>query len=148
MAGTRKKATSTTEPAASQTKAAPEARSESGLTKREAVRRVLEQHGKKTMPPDICKYVKEQYGLDLTVAHASNIKSTLGKKRRGRRRGGRRLAAGKAQAESPAESTAVAKSSNSKGQGGLSVQDVETVKALVRRVDAGALHSLIDVLKK
>jgi hypothetical protein len=117
------------------------------LTRKEAVRRVLEKHGQDITTADIQKYTKEEYGFDLSIPHVYNIKSTLksdasGKKakKKGKKRGGRRK---KAQAESQ---PAAARATNGKNQSGLSFRDLEAVKELKTRLGAKSLHALIDML--
>jgi hypothetical protein len=106
---------------------------------------VLAKYGKKLKPVTICEKVKEEFGLELTTAHASNIKSTLRKKRgkKGGRpgKGGRRAAA-----VEPA--AAVTRGGNGRRSAGLPLQDIETLKGLMERFDAQDLKSLIDVLAK
>src|SRR5262249_1972703 len=114
------------------------------VTKREAVKQVLERHGKDTMPTDICRLVKAEFGLDLTTAHASNIKSTLGHTKRkgaagrGRSKGGRRAAA-KPQLQTAARTS-------SRARHGITSSEVEAVKVLMSQLGATELKRLIDVL--
>jgi hypothetical protein len=115
------------------------------VTKREAVRQVLERHGKDTMPQEICRLVKAEFGLDLTTAHASNIKSTLGHKKSKRRGGGRRKG-GRRAAAAPQLQVAAR---TSKGSGrGITASEVAAVQVLINQLGADELKRLIDVLDK
>jgi hypothetical protein len=107
--------------------------------------------GKTAKPLDIQRFVKEQFGLDMTTDHISATKTKL------RHEGPKGKAAGKAQ---PAAKKKLAKKQTAPkiqrqaaakpgtGAGTISVQDVATVQELVRRVGRGELRSLIDLLAR
>jgi hypothetical protein len=114
------------------------------MTKMEGVRRTLRELGKNAMPLQIQDHLKKQFGIDMTVAHISNYKSEILRKKKGKGKRGR-----KAAAMIPAEAKASAPvSAPGKGTGGFSLEDIQTTKALVGRIGADRLRTLIDVLAK
>src|SRR5262245_39486708 len=114
------------------------------MTKMEAVRRTLRELGRHAMPLQIQDHLKKQFGIDMTVAHISNYKSEILRKKKGKRKAGRKAAAMiAAEAKAPAST-----SSHGKGTGGFSLEDIQTTKALVGRIGADRLRTLIDVLAR
>jgi hypothetical protein len=114
-----------------------------GITKQDAVRRALAALGKQASAKDIQKHVMETFGFDMSIDHVYNAKSNVLSK------------AKKAKAKmSPAPQVAVAVLSvqpapapvATKKPGGISLEDVQTTKALLGRVGAEQLLSLIALL--
>ena len=107
------------------------------ISKVDAVRKALEELGKKAKPGAIQEYVKEKFGLEMSMSHVSNCKTVLRKKRR------------KKNAAEPAPDTAVApvKTAPARASGAaVSLTDIAAVKDLVGRVGEENLKSLIGVL--
>jgi hypothetical protein len=98
-----------------------------------------------TSPSEIASHLKKQYGITISAAHVSNIKSkSKGKpggngRRRGRRKGGRPrkvLAA-------PAEQAAP----RPKGSGGLTAEELTVLLAIAKRMGGlGELRSYLDLV--
>jgi hypothetical protein len=111
-----------------------------GITKIEAVKRALGKLGKAASRPDIQKFVKDNYGLQMTLDHISNCKGEL-RKRKGHLK--------TAVSHQPAAAKPEPKKPTSRPQAnGISLTDIETVKVLVERVGAGSLRKLIDVMAR
>jgi hypothetical protein len=112
------------------------------ITKQDAVRRALTALGKQAPAKDIQKHVKEAFGIEMTIDHIYNAKSNVLAKRK---KAAKKHAAPKPAPEKPSVQAAPAVN---KKTGGISIEDVEAAKALVGRVGAEQLHSLIDLLAK
>jgi hypothetical protein len=115
-----------------------------GITKMEGVRRALTELGRDTLPLQIQKYLKDRFGLTMTVAHISNYKSTILKP-----------AAKKKPATKKAEKESVATAQVQAGPAtrpagkvstGISLEDLRAVKELVGRVGADTLKALIGLV--
>jgi hypothetical protein len=107
-----------------------------GVNKLQAVKEALTTLGKAAMPMDIEKFVKDKHGIDMLRSLISNYKHHLlgksgGKKRRGRKPG----------RKPAAEAANVSK-------GGISIQDIEAVKAVVEKLGADKVRELARVLGK
>jgi hypothetical protein len=111
------------------------------MSKMDGVRKTLRDLGKKAMPRQMQEHLKKNYGIDMTVAHISNYKSEILRKRKGKKKG----AAKPAEAASVTSQQPAARATSRAG--GISLQDLQTTKALVARVGAAQLQSLIDLLK-
>jgi hypothetical protein len=109
-----------------------------GITKMEAVRQALGKLGKDASRPEIQKFVKDTYGLQMTLDHISNCKGELRKKKG---------AAKSAAAKPPAAKTELKKPAAPRSNG-ISLTDIETVKDLVDRVGPDSLRKLISVLAR
>lgn len=112
------------------------------VSKMEAVRQALGQLGKSAMPAKIQGLIKEKFGIDMKLDHISNYKSVL-------RRGGKKSAPQKSAAQqtaAPKSAAPKAAPATGNGHGGLSVEDVDTVKKLLGRHGPSRLKGLIDVL--
>jgi hypothetical protein len=96
------------------------------LSKMEAVRRVLKEHGKDTMPVDIQDHLKKQYSIKMDAGVISNYKSSILK---ARKKGGRPKA------------KAAAGTTN-----GISLDDIRAVKHLADRLGADKVKELASVL--
>jgi hypothetical protein len=109
------------------------------VSKMDAVRSALETQGKRAKPKAIVAFVKDRYGMDLSLNLVNNYKHHLVKKGVGKGRRGRRPKAEQA----ATASTPAAKRGNG---GAISLRDIDAVKQLTDRVGAESLHSLIDML--
>jgi hypothetical protein len=120
------------------------AASKASISKIDAVRRAIKELGKKeAMPGAIQQFVKEKFGLEMSIAHVSNYKSLLlNKKKKGKK------AEVAASVEStPATAVAPAKPAGAASNGStVSLHDLEAVKDLVGRVGEDNLKSLIGLL--
>jgi hypothetical protein len=111
-----------------------------GITKIEAVGRALSKLGKDASRPDIQKFVRDDFGLDVTLDHISACKGELRKKKgHAKTTVTQHPAAQKQEPKKPA--------SGPKGHA-IGLEDIATVKDLVERVGAGSLRKLIDVMAR
>jgi hypothetical protein len=97
--------------------------------KMEAVRRALTAMGRDAKPKDLRGYIQREFKLDIQPNHISSYKSTiLNKGGAGARKGGKsKGAAGDAAA-------------------GVSIKDLKTVQDLKRRLGAGRVRELLELL--
>jgi hypothetical protein len=110
------------------------------ISKMEAVRQALATLGNNAYPVAIQKYVKRQYGFIMTTAHVSNYKTDILRKLAGK-------LIGSAAKSSPRSEVATMLSAPANGKpASISLQDIETTKALLSRVGAKNLKTLIDLL--
>ena len=107
-----------------------------GISKMEAVRQAIGKMGKDIKPPAILSFVKENYNLDMSYDMASNYKGLILKKRGGKRRG-----------RKPGRKPA-AVATNGRKAGGITLADIEAVKALADRLGAEKVRQLAAVLAK
>jgi hypothetical protein len=123
-----KKAAETTSQAATQS-----------VTKSEAVRRAIA--AGKAMPNEGVAYIKETFGLDLSPAHFSNIKSTTGgkKKRPGRPKGSKNMA--KAD-----EIVAAAPRAAARANAAIDIEAIQQVKELVKTLGMPTVKTLVDMV--
>jgi hypothetical protein len=111
-----------------------------GITKIEAVGRALAKLGKDASRPDIQKFIKDNFRLDITPDHISACKGELRKiKRPAKSAVTQQPAAQKQEPKKPA--------SGPKADG-IGLEDIATVKDLVERVGVGSLRKLIDVMAR
>jgi hypothetical protein len=105
------------------------------LSKMEAVRRILKEHGKETMPLDIQTMLKKEYKITMDVSVISNYKGTIlkAKKKIGRPKGPK--------AWSP-------KTAPDQSTGEITMSDIEAVKTLVDSIGADKVKALAQVLAK
>jgi hypothetical protein len=109
------------------------------ISKIDAVRKALAALGKDGTPTRIQEYVKKTFGLEMTMGHISNCKSTLMRKK------SKKATGLKAPAAAPVSNNVAAPAKATTGRQ-VSLQDVQTLKGLVGRVGGGDLKSLIDIL--
>ncbi len=118
-----------------------------GVNKMEAVRQIIQKHGKDTMPLEIVKLAKAEHGAVLSADMASTYKSAalktlgLGGMRKGKRgpKPGWKKAKAAANGVKPATPTA---------GGGISLEDIGAVKKLVDQIGAEKVKQLAQVLAK
>jgi len=118
-----------------QAKHAPTATNGEKLSKMEAVRRILKEHGKETMPLDIQSHLKKQYSIQMDASTISNYKSTILKERKkhGRPKGQKPWTPKAAPAGSMDE---------------ITMSDIEAVKKLVDSMGSDKVRALAVVLGK
>ena len=128
-----------------------------GVTKMEAVRRALAKLGLDAKRGAIQTFVKEQFGVEMSLDHVSNYKSELTKKAgKGKAKAKPRMTAetkpapeaAAAPRETAPEPPATKKPAAGGKSGGIPLGDILTVKELVGRLGAGPLHTLIDAFAK
>jgi hypothetical protein len=120
------------------------------ITKQEAVRRSLEKLGKSARPPQIQADVREHFGFDMTLGHIKTAKRKVlhPAKKAGKKRAGPRTALKKKAApQSPASPAPGAPAALGNGKG-ITLEDVLEVKALLGRVGADQLRTLIDAFAR
>jgi hypothetical protein len=127
------------------------------ITKMDAVRRGLEELGPETKPTALREFVKNRFGLEMTLGHVKNAKGDiLRKAKKGGKTGAKKSVPQKAAARtvgakketparpqakpSPAPVTTVA----SGKEKGIPLNDILYVKKLVGRFGPGQLYTLID----
>jgi hypothetical protein len=136
--------------------AAPEAK----LTKREAVLRALAELGQGAGRTQIRDWVKGRYGIDVSLDHISTTKvEAAGKppKKKKKKKSGAKAAAGPtaeagaaraAAGAAPAPAAPPARAEKANTKGGVALEDVVAVKALLARVGPEHLRALIEVLSR
>jgi hypothetical protein len=108
------------------------------ISKMDAVRKAIRELGKDAMPGKIQEFVKDKFGLEMTMAHVSNYKSVISKKKKKGKKAAALAPAASASAPAPMKpAPAVAK---------LTLSDIEAVKKLVGRVGEENLKSLVGLL--
>ena len=124
-----------------------------GISKMDAVRKTLAELGHDARPVTIQEHVKKKFGVEMTLAHVSTYKTSItrakgNKSAESARKPATQLVATKAMPQTMATSTPAKPSGKSQGPapGSVSLEDIEAVKALVGRLDAGSLKSLIDLM--
>jgi hypothetical protein len=119
------------------------------ITKIEAVKQALAKLGKAASRPDIRKFVKANYGLQMTLDHISNCKGELRKKKGAAKSAVSQQPAKAAVSQQPAAQKQEPKQPASGPKGhAIGLEDIATVKDLVERVGAGSLRKLIDVMAR
>jgi hypothetical protein len=126
-------------PAAASPATKPQAKTASGngkaISKMEAVRRILNEHGKETMPVDIQSRLMKQYGIKMEASVISNYKSSILK-------AGKKI--GRPKGPKPATTTVVSAGATT----GINLDDIRAVKHLADRLGAEKLQELGAVLAK
>jgi hypothetical protein len=135
---------------AAATGAGPGGASGKPKNKTEAVKRALDENGRDFKPLQICAYVKEKWGIDISPDVASNYKKAYLK---GKKKKGSKGKAGRKRAVAAAAHETVAAESRPQAKlkvalAGCTVEDIRTVRELVERFGPDALHSLIRVIAK
>jgi hypothetical protein len=120
--------------------AAP-AKEKSTITKKEAVRRSLQKLGADAATADIQADIKKRFGFEMTTNHISTTKGEL------RKQASKNAPAAKTEATKPANVPSAKTPANGNGPT-VEMQDVLTLKDLVRRVGAAHLKTLIDVMSR
>src|SRR5579872_5675063 len=116
------------------------------ITKQEAVRRALAHFGKDGKPAEMQGWIKQQFNIEMTTDHISTAKGEILRKATAQKAAARKAAAPKPQVQPAAAFTAPAKSTANAS--GIPLADILAVKALVVRLGAGPLHTLIDAFAK
>ena len=109
----------------------------------DAVREALRQLGWDAKPAQIQGFIKEKFGVEMTLDHISNYKSDI------RRKSGKGKKRGRKPGPKPAAAGAAPKAAaNSRRRSHLSIQEADTLRRLLRDVEPGALKGMIDVLSR
>jgi len=115
------------------------------MKKREAVRQSLAFLGKDAKPQAMLADIRERFGIEMTTDHISTEKGILLRQKKAGRKPGR------PRGSSTQEQQPAAPAPRQAGHGGsgssVPVEDVVTLKALVKRNGAGALRTLLGVLE-
>jgi hypothetical protein len=109
------------------------------ITKKEAVRRALATLGKKAKPTAIKGWIKDNLAIEMTTDHISTAKGEL------LRKGKKKPTPSPAPKVQAAAVTRAVKAANGKG---VLLEDILTLKDLVKRIGAEHLRTLIDVMSK
>lgn len=105
---------------------------EGSLSMMEGVRRALAALGQDANSLDVQGYLKEHFDLEMSRDQITKYKSHL------RNKPGTKKDASQPQSDSPAE--------GNNGRGGVRLEDLQKVKALLSRVGVDKLRALIDLL--
>lgn len=97
-----------------------------GPSKMGLVREAIGALGGEAKPRDIQEHIKGKHGAEIPTTVISSYKSMILSKQNTGGRGGR----------------------GGRSSGGVSIDDIEQVRELIRRVGAGQLQKLIDALDK
>ena len=118
-----------------------------GISKQEAVRRALAELGKNAKPSEIKPFVKERFGIEMSADHISTAKGTILKKAKTKKK---TKAAVKREAAptAPAQATPRPRPETGQAGGGISLDDIRTVRELLDRVGADRLRALIELLAR
>lgn len=106
----------------------------SSISKMEAVRQALTEHGPDIMPSQILEFVKTKFGMTMSPAMVSNYKSTLSKKMAGKSAVVRRPRGERSS------------TSSQRLQATISLDDLSALKRLVDRLGADRIKELTRVL--
>lgn len=121
---------------------AAEAPKHEKISKREGVRRALNEMGKEAMPTDIQSFLKNNYRISMSTGTISNYKSTLFKKTAGHKNG--RRTARKTGSPKPAQASAHVRANGAPG--GITLGDITAVKELANRLGSEKLVQLAEIL--
>ena len=112
---------------------------QSGPNKMEAMRQTLAELGNDAKPEAIKGHLKAKFGLDMPNSLISNYKSNLNRKAAGQ----------SALLRKPQQRRmAVSASRNGGHVEGISVDDIQAVKAVINRIGADNTRALVDVLSQ
>jgi hypothetical protein len=117
------------------------ARGKKKIKKKEAVRRSLQKLGTDAPLKEIQADIKKRFGIVMTTNHISTSRGEI------RKEAGKSKPASKTVDTKPAAQPARAAPANGK-RTTVAMQDVLTLEALVRRVGADHLKTLIDVMSR
>jgi hypothetical protein len=106
------------------------------ISKLEAMRQAVAKLGKDTALADLLKFIKQTHGITLDRAVAYNYKSIASSK----------PAAGKRRGRKPGRKRAAVAATASKA-GGISLADIQAVKALADRIGAEKVGQLASILE-
>jgi hypothetical protein len=115
----------------------------SDITKMEGVRRALAELGPDAKPVAIRDYLQNRFGMEISRDVVSVYKRDL--KAEGQEKAREKSETG---GESVAQPQQSEPAPASKGQAGIPLPDILTIKDLVERLGAGPLHTLIDAFAR
>ena len=146
---------------ADKTNASPTSKSSGSLSKKDAVRRALQDLGNEARPLQIREHIKKRYHIEMSLDHISTVKGEILRETGQAKPAARKppstpSAAAKPSAQQPAvPQRPIRKEDSAKGakapgerEQGINLKDIETVKDLVERVGAASLKKLIDVMAR
>jgi len=118
-----------------------------GMTKKDAVRKALDALGRDAKPAELKPFIKDNYGIDMTPEHITTAKGEI-LRGKGKPAAKKKAVAPRQPAARPQEPQPAGASRARNGDGGISLQDLQTVMELVGRVGPDTLRSLIDLLAR
>jgi hypothetical protein len=124
--------------------AAPAAKPQ--ITKMDAVRKAQAALGKNAPAAEVQSFVKDRFGLAMTVDHIHNCRSEI--RKQAKKKAGKAKAAAAAAQAKPAAAAPAAHAPAARASGVVSLADLQAAKALLQRVGPEGLRTLIDVLSK
>jgi hypothetical protein len=101
------------------------------ISKMEGVRRALRALGRDAAPKDIQEYLRNEFAIDMDTTMISNYKSSL-----------------KSSGKSAIIRKPGVRMSIARPAGGITVEDIRAVKAVVQKLGASKVRQLADVLGK
>jgi hypothetical protein len=113
-----------------------------GVNKMNAVREALRELGMDAKPAAIQTFIKDKFGVEMTLDHISNYKSSI------RRKGGKGRRRGRKPGPKPGAAAAAPKAHHGRRRSHLSIEEADTLRRLLRDIDPGALKGMIDVLAR
>ncbi len=108
------------------------------ISKMEGVRRALAHLGNEAMPLEIQKYLKSEFGIDMDNSMISNYKSAV-------KTAGKSAVLRTPAAARVAPASAAAASSDT---GGITLEEIRAVKAVVDKIGADKVRQLAGVFAK
>jgi hypothetical protein len=113
------------------------------ITKVEVVRRALQALGKDALPAKLRPYIKQTFGIEMTPAHITTCKGVV--LRRGKKKPGPKP---KVQPPEPLVRQSAPTPPKPAAKNGITLEDLQSVKALIGRVGADQLKGLIDLMSR
>jgi hypothetical protein len=123
--------------------AAPKAK----ISKKDAVRRSLAKLGKKAFPRDIQADVKARFGIDMTTDHISTTKGEIAREAAAKKLAAQKPAQKAEGQKPPAQQKQPPAGGNGKPRT-IALEDVLALKALMDRVGADSLRTLIAAFER
>lgn len=136
---------------ADKTNGSPAKKDAGSMSKKDTVRRALQDLGNEARPMQIRDHIKQRYNMEMGLDHISTVKGEILRESGQAKPAAAKPPAKQAPASKPAASaeqtrkTAPAQLSETPG---ISLKDIETVKDLVERVGASSLKKLIEVMAR
>ena len=141
---------------ADKTSGVPAKKAPGSMSKKEAVRRALQDLGREAKPLQIRDHVKQHYGIDMGLDHISTVKGeSLRESGQANPTAEKPTTTKPAALQAAAAKPTIHKTEPAKaampqaaGARGIALTDIETVKDLLQRVGATSLKKLIDAMAR
>jgi hypothetical protein len=132
--------------------AATTTKKKDGLTKMEAVRRALAELGNDAMPARIKGFVKDRFDIEMTTDHISVYKGKILREAAAQAQNAakkplaRKVARKKRRARRPLVQPSAATAKTAPVDNAVTMEDVSTIKGLLRRIGTSKVRQLVDLL--